>query len=475
MNLFDIIPNNYYSIFQGKNRKIYAESLLILFELLQDEESLIKKEDYIKALKDKGANYLSDLDYSEEDLSDFESEDGILASSLSSNASFIVKRLEETGWIDISIDPENFDETIILPQYSICNLKAINDIISDETSSYISLVHSTYSELKLEDEDQDDLMYVSLEKSYQNTKKLKVELITLIHSIRIFQNKLGKMFETNNVLHSYFDIYKNKISDRYYHPLKTFDSVAKYRRPIIKILDKWLLNKEIKNKLITQAAFSSRFNNKEEIEKDVIAKINYISDTYQTINSLILQIDKENSVYTKSSANKIIYLNNSDRSIKGHLENIFKYYAKNISYPRNLTKILSSMQDTVFFYEQGYIDSNSVTLPILRRTRYDSDPLELVDFSDASEFIMNNFLEETKNIYTDERIFEFMENAFGSDDTLKILDIPLPNFDAFICLILATIKKDDVACFYTVEIVDDTKLVNNNYLVPNLIFYKKGK
>lgn len=475
MNLFDIVQNNYFSIFQGKNRYIYAESLFILYELLENEEALINKQDFLKALKDRGSSFIDKLDYSDEVLEDLNEEDlATISETLSSKAGFIIRRLEETGWIDISIDPETFEETIILPQYSIVFLKGINDVISDETSGYISLVHSTYSELKIEDDEQDELMYATLLKSFENTKKLKVELITLVHSIRIFENKLGKTFETNSILHSYFDVYKRKIIDRYYHPLKTFDSVAKFKRPIIRILESWAKNKEIREKLIAQAAFvGGNTLNKKELEQDIIAKINYITDTYETINSLISSIDKENSIYTKSSASKILYLNNSDRTIKGHLENIFKYYAKNVYDGRRLAHLLGDMQDSIYFYEQGFIDSDSVSLPLLRRSRFDGTPLELIDFSEASEFIMDSFLEETKDIYTDERIYEFMERAFGGLNDLDIKDIRIKDFDAFICLILATIKKDDESCFYEVEIVDDNKIKNGNYIVPNLIFHRK--
>jgi len=476
MNLFDILPSNYFSIFCGKNRPIYAESLLILYELLQNDEALINKDDYLKALKDRGASLINNFDYKEEDLNDLTDDDSvIMAETLNSKASFIVRRLQETGWIDISMDPDTFEETIVLPQYSIVYLRAINDVISDETAPYSSLVHSTYSELKLEDENPDELLYATVLRCYDNTKKLKVELVTLVHSIRIFQNKLGKIFDTNNVLHSYFDVYKTKISDRYYHPLKTFDSVAKFKRPIIKILESWISNKDIREKLIGQAAIFNGINanNKHEIEKDVITKINYITDTYETINDLISAIDKENSSYTKSSASKILYLNNSDRTIKGHLENIFKYYGKNSNDSRKLASVLNSMQDASYFDNQGYIDSSSVSLPLLRRMRYEGKPLEVYDFDVANELIMQSFLAETSDIYTDERIYKFMDKAFGGDKDLPIEEIPLPTFDAFICLILATVKKDDEACFYTVEILDDKKIRNGDYIVPSLLFHRK--
>ena len=472
MNLFDIIPQNYFGLFGGKNRYIYIESLLILFSMMENDENIILKNDFIKTLKEK-AEDLDKFTYEDEEYEPEDNNDTLLMNTVSSKASFICRRLEETGWIDVAMNPDTFEETIVLPQYSIILLKAFKDIISDEESPYLSLVHSTYSELKLEDEEQDELMYATLLRAYENTKKLKVELLTLTNSIRIFQNKLSKLFDTNRVLHDYFDVYKRKISDRYYHPLKTFDSVARFKRPIIKILDKWLNDKDIRTKLIVQASLSAAVNDKGEVEKDVIEKINYITDSYEKLNTLISSIDKENNSYTRSSTNKILYLNNNDRTIKGHLENILKTYAQNINDMRTLSKILSKMQDATYFYEQGYIDPNSLTLPILRRFKFEGTPMELVTFDEATGFMMDSFLEETKAIFTDEKVYGFMEQAFGDKDRIHISEIPLVNFDAFICLILAVIKKDDENCFYYVEEIDKGKVHTDGYVVPNFEFIRK--
>ncbi len=473
MNLFDIIPGNYFSLFAGKNRAVYLESLLVLYNLLESEESYIKKSDFIKTLKDK-AKDIESFTYEDEEL-DATQDDALLLNTLSGKTSFIVRRLEETGWIDIMMDPDTFEEGIILPQYSIIILKAFKDIISDEESPYVGYVHSTYSELKLEDEEQDDLMYSTLVRCYETTKKLKVELITISHSIRIFQNRLSKLFDTNRVLHDYFDVYKNKISDRYYHPLKTFDSVTKFKRPIIKILDRWLSTDEIRNKLIAQGLINSPSAERKDVESDVIEKINFITDTYEKLNSTISNVDKENNAYTKSSTNKILYLNNNDKTIKGYLENIMKIYARNINSnsTRNITTILSKMQDSVYFYEQGYINSDSLTLPILRRIREEGVPMELVTFEDATDFLMTNFLEQTNTVFTDEKIYAFMEEAFGDKEEIGVEEVPLVNFDALICLILAVIKKDDENCFYYVEQVDKSRIHTYGYIVPNFRFIRK--
>lgn len=471
MNLFDILPEKYFSIFNSKNRYIFAEALLVLYQLLEQDEAIINKNDYLKTLKEKDKKAIESLDLTIEE--DAEIDENTIIDSLSTKASFVLRRLEETGWVNIAMDPQTLEETIVLPPYTISILKSFKDVISDEESPYLSLVHSTYSELKLEDEERDDLMYITLIRCFENTKRLKVELITLLNSIRIFQNKLGKMFDTNELIYSFLDTYKTKINDRYYHPLKTFDSVIKFRRPIIQILDKWVGSKEVRDILIQQAALNAKDVKRDDLETDIITKINYITDTYSSITSLISNIDKENNTYTKSSTHKIIFLTNNDKSIKGHLENIIKHYAKSANRPSFANKILSKMSDSIYLYEQGFIDSESFTFPIVRRIKLEGEPLAVYDFDVTNEELMKDFLEETKYLYTDEKIYAFMRDCFGDEKVLKIEDMPLVNFEAFICLIFATVKKDDDNCFYSVELVDDKKIINNRFLVPHFVFKVK--
>ena len=131
------------------------------------------------------------------------------------------------------------------------------------------------------------------------------------------------------------------------------------------------------------------------------------------------------------------------------------------------------MQDCLYYYEQGYIDSRSVTLPLLRKYREDGTPLSIVDFDEASDIIMQNFLNETLDNYSDERVYEFMNSAFNGENEVRSEDIPLLNHDAFVLLILATVKKDDPDCFYYIEYVDSTKILNHGYIIPNFVFHKK--
>jgi hypothetical protein len=161
-----------------------------------------------------------------------------------------------------------------------------------------------------------------------------------------------------------------------------------------------------------------------EAEQDVIEKINYISDMYEQLNHMVDEIDLKHSEYTKASATKILYLNNTDKTIKGHLETIFKHYGEAALTGEGLSNILSQMQSSISLFEGGYLNPDSVTLPIVRRYREEGEPLPIVDFEDVSKLLMQGFLDETRNSFTDERIINFMKRAFEDRDRLPIGEIP---------------------------------------------------
>ena len=471
MRLFDFVPQNFFSILSSKNKDIYAMALIVLHKSLQTEEMSIKKEDYIRVLKEKANDIINELDLDSEE----ELEEDIRESLLSvpSKIAFVVRRLEETGWIETELRTDTFDEYIILPTYSIQMLNMLNNIVSEQETAYSSMVHQTYIDLKYEDEKPDEFMYATLYRVYENTKNLKVELITLGHQIRMFQNRLGRSFTTNDILHDHFDEYKVRISDKLYHPLKTFDSVTKFKRPIINILQKWLRDEEIRSRIVMQAIMYGRNKAKDEVEADIIEKINYICDMYEQINLMVAEIDDKHSEYTKSSATKIIYLNNSDKSIKGHLETIFKAYAKANMDGKGLANILSNMQQSINVTHQGFIDPESITLPIIRNARIDYEPMQIINTAEeAGDYMMEAFLREAESSYTDEMIYEFMQRAFQGQDELLISEVPLPNFEAFVLVILGTLKKDDDKCFYEV-IQEEGKLVSQGYVLPNIKFKRK--
>ena len=202
MNLFEKLPDNFFSILSSKNKNIYGEALITLYDALTMYRSRIRKNDYLDLLKSRSGDDVCKLTFDDEDELSFEN----IEPSLANKSNFILKRLIETGWVYIDYDAKNNVEYLLLPSYSINMLKLIYQFADDSSTHYVSYVHTTYSDLKMEDDLQDDSMYRALENAYNNTLSLEIEVTKLDHSIKVFKRQLNDMFEPNEVLKQHFDI-----------------------------------------------------------------------------------------------------------------------------------------------------------------------------------------------------------------------------------------------------------------------------
>ncbi len=98
--------------------------------------------------------------------------------------------------------------------------------------------------------------------------------------------------------------------------------------------------------------------------------------------------------------------------------------------------------------------------------------MSLTDFDDVRDMLMQGFLDETSSQFSNDAIFEFMDIAFDEESEVHISDIALPSFDAFLLLILATIKTSDEQCFYIIE-TEKGSVSSYGYRLPNLTFVRK--
>lgn len=477
MNLFEKIPDNFFSILSSRNKNIYGIALVTLYEALVMYRNRIRKNDYLDLLKSRGEIEVSFFSFEEEDIGDDLSL--IYEPTLASKANFVLRRLVDTGWVLVEQNVKTGAEYLLLPTYSISMLKIIYEFMNNEENKYVSYVHSTYSDLKYEDELQDEYMYKTLESSYNKTKILEIEVAKLFHSIRVFKRQLTNIFSPNEVLTQHFDNAREDVVDPIYHPLKTSDSIILYQEPIASLLKKWLLTDEVREKLVKQALLDNKtLKNNIEAEADVVKKINYIQDTYLRLVSEINEIDKAQSEYVKASTEKVIYLNNSDKSIRGKLETIFLACAKTLAGEKSGTypAILKDLNNSVLFYQQGYFDADSVAKPYRRNIKDEGEPLALDDYEHIpDEGLMKSLINITE-AYSEEAVMEFMKDKFNGKEELAMKNIKIKDVEDFIMLILASAKANSKYSFYGIEHPkeEETKqVVVSDYSVPNYTYYKK--
>jgi len=131
MKLFDVIPDNFFSILSSGNREIYFDALMILHDMFKFELN-IRITDYISAL----TAILEDRAFALEE--DDEAQEGSL--TLSGKARLILNRLLKTGWVDREFLDGSFVEIVTPRSYAIPVMKLLSELGENTLHEYNSLV-----------------------------------------------------------------------------------------------------------------------------------------------------------------------------------------------------------------------------------------------------------------------------------------------------------------------------------------------
>ena len=468
VKLFDVLPHNLFSILVSKNKSLYIEALFVLRKAFK-QEMTIAKSDLVAMLIANLDEAMLEIDIEAEKMEFENAEDEIKSGQgLSATAHLLIRRLMETKWIEAEYQIDSFEENITLPDYTVKLLNLLYSFTDEAVHEYNSYVYSTYSALRTADAERDDFMYSALLTAHENTLKLVDELKTLHNNIRRYHQSLNDYVTANDVLRGHFDEYKELIMDRIYHPLKTLDSVPRFKVPIIKIMADWLSNLEIRQKIASQAIRRGKYKSMDEAMDDLILKMGEISDIFEGMDVMLEEIDRKNAAYTRASIEKMQYLLNTDRSIKGKLAGILSACA---DMPERLAELLA---DGVILCKQSYIDEKSLYVRSNRNERKEGKPLKLEEpDKNAGENAIKDFLEKAKKLYSNQKIIAFVDRMMAGKDVLNSLEIRLSSDEDFILLILAALKRGEKNLFYQVDFEEGYHDCNG-YTIPHMRFIRRG-
>ncbi len=483
--LFDRIPSDLFSPLSRKYKSIYAYALVCLYRCLKLYKTDIKRSDYVSLLRSQGTELMALFSVEQDKLDDKEDEVSIdfgkdYTDDLNAKINYIVRKLASCGWFIVSKNPKNGVEYIYVPAYSIQLLKIIDELTSD-VGTYLPLVHQTYAELKMEDEKEDDYMYRALQNARSNADSIEMSVTLLRQQICVFGNRLTSVLDPNVALQQHFDEYRTEISDKYYHPMKTFDSLGLYSQPTIQILNKWLKNERTMTLLVKEAKTepANRGRGEDELAREIIKTINEIIDIFSRLTVSFNEIDRSNADYTEAVQKKINYLSASDKSVKGKIDKIILAIATEIKNNPALRydelPILEQAGDTISLDRAGFLDSRSMTMPFKREIAEDVDPLPMDDdfFPLEEAELMRNMLDNELDRFSDDAVSAFIGTAMGDNEKITTENISVKDTDSLVLMILAILKAMLNVIPYKVTKLED-RIEHDGYYMPLYSFERKG-
>ena len=461
MLLYDIIPENLFSILASKNKGLYCNALFVVLDSFKAHLK-IPKEEMSLMIQSRLEKDIDAADFAEEDVNENES-------GLSGKAHFLIRKLKETGWIIVEYE-DDFKEYVTVPNFSYKIMQTLFDITNVKEAENFAYVYSTYSSLKTANETKNPFeMITALNDAEQRTKLLVESLTSVFHDIKYFNQKLVDRVSVNQVIADHFSSYQEEVVAPILQPLKIRDSVPKYKQPIKNILQEWLVYEEIMDRMVE---FLQKTNGGEpdEIRAEIISKIHYILSTYEMLeDDYIDPIDDRNRKYTRSTAQKIDYLINADTTIKGTLVSLLHSLSdKTLS-----NNTLEKAQELFEIYELGYINEESLYQRKKGKPRERKSELIMTDdrekFEEKAKVAARLLMDKR---FGRERVYQFISDALGDMDMVDISDIPILDDESYVMTLLTVANARNKDRNYDIKIYDETISVGK-YEIPKITYIRR--
>ncbi|MBX6353855.1 MAG: hypothetical protein IRZ10_11040 [Thermoflavifilum sp.] len=458
-DLFDVVPENLFSPLASPNRRLYFRALMVLRECYRHALRL-RRQDVVNALihdleqdlwawtpEDEADESVAEpsfvLGRGDADAGEgAESTGGF--STLSGKAHALLRKLVSTGWAESIPDETGMDETLVIPRGPLALLEAFHSIIHPQEQRYQALVYTIYSTLRTADEERDEFMAQALHGAHERTQVLVQSLQALLHSIHLFYQNLYQRREIQDLLREHFDEFQQKVAIPTYHPLKTVDSVYRFKPRILTILRRWLADGEVIRQLARLEGGSADEEHGWEARSGVVEEIQFIIDTFESMDDLLREIDRRNTHYSRASAERLQYLLNTDRDLKGKLIEVLKALPP-LTARGGRSKLLERMRTDLAWTVVRWRGEESLYTPQRRRERGVPQPLRVSRSvpEEAFEREVRELAERMASYYSMAEISRFLRERMGGDGRLRLADLHIRDMDDFIRAIVALAKADE--------------------------------
>ncbi len=472
MDFFGMIPDNFFSLLASKNKRIYLASIIQSFKTYETGSILgIEK----KIVADDLVNYLDNSSY----LYDIEDEEDEESNPQSKRelANYILRRMEECGWIyiDVTNDYEeilNFsDIAITICEALITAYPMVADSYGDENESYEfyaneyqGYIFTIYSVLIHADSAD---YATAFDIVYNTTKQLIRALRRLDSRLKEYLSSVVDTTEIKDLMERLMN-FKTEIYDRSYLKMKTSDNINRYRLAIVSKLEE-ISNDEFAMSMIVNE-YKRKYPAVDIATQRASRAIDEVIDVFNSIDVFVTEIDNKNRNYINSTIGKIKFLLSEDDNIIGKLNAILKH----IKVSNEKGKIDKAMRlvDTLYFLNQTkvFTPENSLYTP---RGSYTRNYNQILDEIGLEGFTLTkDFMQQFKSAYNEVEIKNFLD-ANMLENKLQASQLIHYNVDNLTVLMTVYSLMYASNLEYHIEILD-TKIEHKKYTLRDFIIERRG-
>lgn len=462
-NVFEIVPTDFFKILTSKNKFLYIETLFCVDDLLLGA-IYVSRDQVVESLRQR----YEKLEVGFDDFEDESEHLEIAINTYQKLAQSVLRELQRKGWIQILYE-EGYIEQVSFPSYANRFVQVMKELARDSGDSFTRIVFSTYSSLKTGLETGNELQ--GLESSWQTTQELQRLIQNAYYDLSKVYTSVVEELSTNELLVQHFEVYKQSIIDRVLFPLKTSDSILRYKKPILDLLDRYE-DQDVMAKMVQQ--YQNKLDNSSDetvdtlkAEKKLQKYINGLLDFYGDISQLFDVIDSKKEEYTAKSIGKIQYQLRLDYLLKNKIDCLISYLKKKPnSYMSDLCNLINfeSVSEKSFYKKPTKKENFSGK----QRLKISSSKNKQAD---EAQIAMLKKLVNPK--FSSKNVDQFVKRVLGDRDSISSEQFSLTDYDSFILTIMGAIRGyEENNSGYSIEFLGKS-VVNGNYILPLFAFIRE--
>jgi hypothetical protein len=429
-NPFDVLPGNLFNLLSTQGRislqRHYIAILLRLYALAEFNRFGITREvaaaeivDYLKAAGDE-AEIAAEIEASLDDSA------GELANPIGGQksaqdyASYLLRRLAETGWIERE-QHADYSETIILPDYAFNLLEAFRSIQEQKPREFTGQLYTAHQLITSATTNKDFSPSLAVTQAYENVRQVVRGLSELNQNIRRYVERATRESDVSDLLHLQFDDYAQTLGPAY-HALKTSDHVSRYRRDIINQVQIWQNDGGWLDRTAEEMATQSRLS-PAQAGQEISHYLQFIVHQLEGVDPILDDIDHRHAAYLRTSLRQIRYqLGSADGSFKDRLG--------------ALAKLLAALSD------EGHLelppdspglrqtpirlpDAHSYYTPPIRRAPFNPDDVILPTLQpDELIALRTVVMQDVTQAFSPEKVNRKVLGFFNGHQRLNVTELP---------------------------------------------------
>ena len=449
MNVFDIIPSDFFNCLAGKsNNRVYADCLELIHNQNDKEISGRLERSY---LRDVLAAFLLENHL---DLTDEENN----ANAGNDEANFVLRKFISVGWLEEYQDDSTFEKYIIMTDNGIALADFLQKLKNPTTPEFSNYILNIYNRFKSKEfENKQELYNFILKPTFSDAKALSSDLKKLSTSIKKIIEKMnheGSLESLTENIISYCDGDFIKEYSRLVHQ----QNIHIYRNFITHKLDE-MKQPEYFNLLCTELLAEER------VYEMIDSTKKFLHDDY---NKIMDDIKLKINTYIHIAIARERMLRNKGLDIRGVVEQTLRILisSENSSEKEELGNLFNIQK-----YE--YVDQSSVMYPhksqqILHNTESDYFELSKEEI-ERQKYILE---QESHNPYSKDQMKKYMDDLFMQNEIIDNSQFNYSNKEDILKSLAAVSYAKENG--YLIE-TDGTYIESENYITKHWRARKNDK